>query len=419
MKKQSIKEKTCNPKATYLDKVKELKKLKEIGNFRRLLLVIFLSQIIMCGGIAGILGYAYMSKQTDTAVVVMTLNYENSTSGLNPDNSKFNLRFLKGEDVLLDALESTDMLQRLTPKELASFIKIKGVSSKPIDVNSDVKYIDSTYKITLTLPREYSEFISAKKMLGEICDSYSEWFVSSYVIDSKALEINTDNFKNMEYSTISSYLDLMALRGKNYLQQKEESTVAFTGSDGTTWKSLRQELSNLTEYDIATFNQYIWENGIAKDKDWAVTVLKHKSDDLNIDYTLYLANVSKYKGVVTQYRNEMTSSVLIPTYDELGQFYMSRTKTGIDDISKSMDQYLGDATTLKEKIDTNSDKIAKLENSTYTSTEKADIMLQSIQTKLVDIFERIKKLDAEYVSKKTSGYVQYEFVDSGFSIPFL
>lgn len=379
-----------------------------------ILLIIIAFFSIFVGGIL-----VYISGHNDKATVIMTLNYENSSSGLNPDNSKFNLRFLKGEEVLTDVLKSTKMFEHLTTSQLASFIKIKGVSSKPIDVNSDIKYIDSTYQITLVLPIEYTEFISAEELLGEICESYQDWFVSSYVIDSKALEIDTSNFINMEYNSISSYFDMMALRGKNYLTQKDESTMAFMGTDGTTWKSLHQELSNLTEYDIATFNQYIWENGVAKDKDWAITVFKHKNNDLNIDYLLYLANVKKYGVVVEEYCNETTSAILIPTYDNLGEFYMSRTKTGVDDISKSMDKTLTDAKTIKEKIDLNDDKILKLETSTIISTEKADLMLKNIEYKIVDIFERIKKLDAEYVKEKTDGYIQYEFVESKLSIPFI
>ena len=210
----------------------------------------------------------------------------------------------------------------------------------------------------------------------------------------------------------------MVIRGKNYLLQKENSTTAFTGEDGTTWKSLRQELSNLTDYDLKTFNQYIWENGIAKDKAWAVTVLSYKNEILTFDYTLYLSNVEKYSVVIDEYRNEMTSSVLIPTYDSDGQFYMSRTKTGIDDISKAMDRYLEDATGLKEKIDLNKDKILKLNASTITDTERADRMLQIIQTKIINIFDRIQKLDAEYVSEKTDGYVRYVFVENDNGIPF-
>ena len=115
----------------------------------------------------------------------------------------------------------------------------------------------------------------------------------------------------------------------------------------------------------------------------------------------------------------MTSSILIPTYDEDGQFYMSRTKTGIDDLSKSMSQYLSDATSIKEKMDLNEDKIDKLKKSKVNSTEKADMMLDDIKTKIIDIFERIKELDAEYVNQKTEGYVQYEFVEKKLSIPFL
>ena len=376
---------------------------------------LFLIVAIGLGFIAAvIIGYIYVDGvygQHTKATAIMTLNYENSSAGLNPDNSKFNLRFLKGEEVLNKALSATNMEMHITTTELASYIKIKGVSSKPIDVNAETKYIDSTYKITLDLPKEYSKIVDAEQMLDAICESYQQWFISSYVVDSKALDINTDDFENMDYSTISSYFDLMALRGKHYLTIKEESTTAFIGSDGTTWKSLNQELSNLTEYDIATFNQYIWENGIAKDKEQAILRLTQKNKDLYADYDLYMANAQECESAVENYRNEMTSSVLIPTYDADGEFYMSRTKTGIDHISKSIDQYLGDATNIKEKIDLNSDKIDKLENSEITDTEKADIMLENIQNKIMDIFERIKKLDAEYVSEKTSGYVQYELVD--------
>lgn len=395
------------------------KKKKEKGKIKKILLRFLVLVLIAAMFAGGFMGYIYLSNQNDEATVIMTLNYENSSSGLNPDSSKFNLRFFKCDEVLNEALKNAEMTEYLTKAELSSFIKIKGVSSKPIDVEADTKYIDSTYKIKLVLPEKYKGFTTAKKLLGEICKAYKEWFVSSYVIDSKALVIDVESVENMEYSMISSYFDMIVARGKNYLSQKEETTSAFTGEDGTTWKSLRQELSNLTEYDIKTFNQYIWENGIAKDKSWAITILKQKNEDLAIDYNLYLANVDKYGLVVDEYRNEMTSSVLIPTYDDTEQFYMSRTKTGIDDLSKSMDRYLGDATALKEKIDLNSDKIKKLETSTIESTEKADIMIFSIQKKVVDVFERIKKLDEEYVKEKTDDYVQYTFVENSSAIPFL
>lgn len=390
---------------------KKNKKNKQKKSFKKIIFTLLILVFMTASIAGGLVGYAYIKEKTDKAEVIMTLNYENSSAGLNPDNSKFNLRFFKSEEVLRVALDRAGVSQHITTNELASFISMKGVSSKAIDVNSDTKYIDSTYKIKLVLPEKYHGLVSAKKLLDEVCKAYKEWFVSSYVVDSKALVLNTDNLEDVEYSTISSYFDMMVIRGKNYLDEKEQVSTAFIGSDGTTWKSLRQELSNLTEYDIQTFNQYIWENGIAKNKGWAVTILEHKTEDLKSDYDLYLANVEKYALVVDEYRNEMTSSVLIPTYDENEQFYMSRTKTGIDDISKSMDTTLEEATIVKEKIDINIDKIVKLENSTITTTDKADIMLMNIQNKIISIFERIKVLDEEYVSQKTADYVRYEFIE--------
>lgn len=386
-------------------------KFKTKKKYKKLVLDIAKYYVICMLTLGAVMAYINISDNRTKAVAILTLNYENSSAGLNPDNSKFNLRLLKESEPLGEALEDTEMNMYLAPQELASYIKIKGVSSKPIDVNSDTKYIDSTYKVTLNWPKKYADIVPAKKMLSKICESYHDWFLNNYVVDSEALEIDTGRFGTMEYASISSYLDMMAVRGKNYLIKKDETSTAFTGLDGTTWKSLKQELDNLTNYDLATFNQYIWENGIAKDKTWEIVVMNHTNDELTSEYELYLANVEKYSIVVDQYRNEMTSSVLIPTYDESGQFYMSRTKTGIDEISKDMDRYLGDATAIKEKIDINNNKIEKLKNSGEVSTEKADIMLEDIQTKIVDIFERIKKLDKEYQNKKTKGYVQYEIID--------
>lgn len=378
---------------------------------KRKALLFLLSVIIVISTTFVFLSFTCLNNKDDKATVIMTLNYENSSAGLNPDNSKFNLRSFKDSEVLTVALTATDMSSKLSPNELASFIKMEGVSAKPIDINADSKYIDSTYEITLVLPEEYARFVTAEKLLNEICVAYKEWFIANYVVDSKALIVNTDDFEDMDYRAISNYLDMMMVRGKNYLNRKEESATAFTGEDGTTWKSLRQELSNLTDYDLSTFNRYIWENGISKDKAWAITILKHENDDLIANYDLHSVNIKKYNSVVNEYRNEMTTSVLIPTYDNSGQFYLSRTKTGIDDVFKVMDDYLEEASTLKEKASLNSDRIEKLKDSKVTNTEKADMMLQNIQFKITDIFGRIQDLDAEYANEKADGYIQFIFIE--------
>ena len=370
--------------------------------------------IIIIGLFGGVFGYLYFTNRPDKAIIIMTTNYENSSSGLNPDGSKFNLRNFKCDEVLSRALLAADAREVITVSDLASFIRVKEVTQKPIDVESDIKSIDSTYKITLSLPKQYKNHITAEVLLSAICESYKEWFVENYVSNSKALVIDLNNTDNMDYSMVANYVDMIVTRGKNYLSQKEESTSAFIGSDGSTWKSLRQELSNLTEYDLRTFNQYIWENGISKDQAWATIVLTHKNEDLDMNYKLLIANSETCGLVVGEYRKEMTVSALIPTYDDSEQFYMSRTKTGIDDISKSMDKYLNKASQIKETIDLNKNKIEKLEESEIESTEKADAMLLNVQNKVIDIFERIKKLDEEYVKEKTDDYVTYTFVENKF-----
>ena len=60
-------------------------------------------------------------------------------------------------------------------------------------------------------------------------------------------------------------------------------------------------------------------------------------DDLNeLNRTLRWSEMSDsqksdiFMTILDNYNNKMVSSVLIPTYDSDGSFYMSRTKVGID-----------------------------------------------------------------------------------------
>jgi hypothetical protein len=54
-----------------------------------------------------------------------------------------------------------------------------------------------------------------------------------------------------------------------------------------------------------------------------------------------------------------------------------------------------------------------------SSTERADIMLKNIQLKIIGIFEKIQKLDEEYVNGKTDGYIKYSFVEDSGVLGFL
>ena len=71
-----------------------------------------------------------------------------------------------------------------------------------------------------------------------------------------------------------------------------------------------------------------------------------------------------YMTILDNYNNKMVSSVLIPTYDNDGAFYMSRTKIGIDDLALQANDLLSSAVEAQKSIATNNSKVTALEQST-------------------------------------------------------
>ena len=94
-------------------------------------------------------------------------------------------------------------------------------------------------------------------------------------------------------------------------------------------------------------------------------------DDLNeLNRTLRWDEMSDsqksaiYMTILDNYNNKMVSSVLIPTYDNDGAFYMSRTKIGIDDLALQANELLSSAVEAQKSIATNNTKVTALEQST-------------------------------------------------------
>lgn len=90
-------------------------------------------------------------------------------------------------------------------------------------------------------------------------------------------------------------------------------------------------------------------------------------DDLNeLNRTLRWGEMSDsqksdiFMDILDNYNNKMVSSVLIPTYDSDGSFYMSRTKVGIDDLALRANELLSSAVDAQKTITTNNSKITAL-----------------------------------------------------------
>ena len=101
------------------------------------------------------------------------------------------------------------------------------------------------------------------------------------------------------------------------------------------------------------------------------------------------------------YSGEMTRVVLVPTWDTEGEYYMGRTKVGIDELSVEANSFSEKSAEYLKEISTNKSIISSLKDSDM-SGENADVdqMITKIWKDTVDLASSVKQLAREYSDEK-------------------
>lgn len=110
----------------------------------------------------------------------------------------------------------------------------------------------------------------------------------------------------------------------------------------------------------------------------------------------------------------MARIVLVPTSDLNNEFYMSRTKIGVDNFANEADDYLKDATDLRKQMENKQYANSQIQNATanYLFYKQADEMILSMKQELEDLAAQSKKLSDAYLQKKRNGYLYLALVQT-------
>ena len=114
---------------------------------------------------------------------------------------------------------------------------------------------------------------------------------------------------------------------------------------------------------------------------------------------------------IDMYNYFMTRFVLIPTYDVDQEFYMSRTKVGVDYFADEAKELLESATELVEEIEHNSYASVQVGKSRAASEvcSQADEWIGGLSAELVNLAAQSRELCDAWVREKRDGYIQVSF----------
>ena len=196
-------------------------------------------------------------------------------------------------------------------------------------------------------------------MLNLLADVYWEDFVRNYAENDSVLDLSFEELEGMEYLDVKDYLRMQAGKLKDYLPgySRESSSFRAEGSEET-FASLSRKIENFMDIELERYEAFVLENGLAVNRGTYQSRMQYANRLLDTDRQKDIAAYDVRLEAIDMYNAFMTRFVLIPTYDTDREFYMSRTKVGVDYFADEAKEHLQSATEMMEEM----------EHNTYAST---------------------------------------------------
>lgn len=380
-----------------------------VWKHKRMLFVVTALFMVVCSGL-----FYYQQSQTET--VLLSLNYEESSKGLNPNSTRFDMYEIQSEEVLQRAIRMAGLEGELSTDALGNNITVSTANVRS-NLGDTSYYISTDYKITYKLNKEAAR-VGIDGMLSMICKAYNDVFHERYVDKKTALQYQLDEVDDVEYLEIGNRFDLKAAQLDRFLTLRIKKNASYTSSEtGDSFQTLQKLLQDLQVYSIDKYKSFVLESGLAKSRDAYINEISFSNSLMNVTYRKDMARYNVKTNGINMYDEAMIGIVMIPSINDKNEYYMSKTNIGMDYLAKEAKENLISAQNMQKDIEENNNVIAKLAAGTpgKDSYQKAEQMIVSIDEELKKIAASALSLDDEYIKYTTKDYLQFKNLGVSYS----
>jgi len=388
---------------------------------RRILIIVV---VILCALLGSALRYVVaINKQT----MVLSLNYSGIDKGLNPDGSRYNVFEIRSNAVLDNTIKKAN-LQGFTVDYLRNRISI--FSKMSANATEKVKTANESGSEYSYIPNEYYVSYSQKsklttnyttEVLDALAKSYKEYFIKKYTEKNTVLKVDAMNYPNYEYLEIADLYANKITSMVQYLQNhnNENGTYRATKTNET-FSNLITMLTNLNDIDVEKYRTYVTESALVKSKENYLNKLQYTVNSLELDYQKAIQSSNFTSDVMQKYDPSITGIMYIPSIDANNQYYMNRTQTGLDYLTKDAYKEAKQAEMIRASIDHYQYLITAFSASPdltqqVSGEQTADQMLADIHNKLETISQLSLKTDEQYLEYKTRDYLKFDMPQTSIS----
>ncbi len=356
--------------------------------------------------------WSYKASPRSTSVV-LTFTYPNASDGLFPNGSYFNAYDILTDDIIETGIRNAGLEEMVNTGKIADEISILPRSNASLLTTQFVV----TYNAKLD---DQLGAVSAEGLLQSIIYAYIDHFHNTYSNDQLVLNLNIMDEEKLEYIDYVKYYNSALNQLKKYLRSQQSNNKDFISSDGTTFQDLINILERYRLTSLKEIEAIITERGVTHDRNAYIARLNYELWDKSNAYTLNRNMQELYNNILQDYESQLTSVVFVPALDSNREFYMSKTKVGIDNYSMEVTNYEEAAEEIKRQIDQTSLNISTIENPINTSTasvntRRVDSSLATLKEQIDATMSKIRIVEKEYSKYKNHNYVTMTPVVPGFT----
>ncbi len=384
------------------------KELLKLPRFRIWLLLLSLAFVCLFTGF-------YCKYDRLRAKAVITLNYSEAYKGQNANGTRYNMNEIICEDVLKRAIEM-GAVKGVTARELQECLTVEPVVEGRSEEENGY-HISTEFEVVYKGTEALNTAADNIAML--IGYAYKEYCIGHYADNFDSLDIQIsqeEDFADLDYLDIAIYLDKQVEDIQNFMYGMADKSASFIASDGETFYSLAAKCRNLSDVQIQNnLKGYLLNNGVSKNADEYISRLEYDNTRMDYDYQKAVAGFDVRRDAIALYDEEMTKIVLVPTWDMEGEYYMGRTKVGIDQLSVEAEE--------KSRMAANYFKEMEIKKSIIDSYSKthsrgmdayADAMIDTISSEIMELAGEAKRVGQEYSETRMNKYISVVVDDSSF-----
>lgn len=381
----------------------------------------------------------------NSSYIVMALRFSEIAQGYNPDGSPFDIYELLDEDVLNNACEKLD--NKMDAETLKKHISLSSnsvsgsfnsIQEKVMDGNNNYYYFPNRYMITYSvisnkikddgigacLRAIYENFKMPPKsdILNAVAEAYSEKYEELHIIKDDFFILDWEDTSKLDHFNRISEMQRIIERMSRYVSEKYDENVEYISRSGISFGDLSAELSAIKNIDLENYKSYVIQNGITVDKDNLIRQLKYVSND-NLDiYSRKMAEYNVMLEGIGIYDPNTTKITFIPSLDTDNEFYMNRTKIGIDYLTRKANAAKIEAEEANNTAQYYIYLANQFSNAPIPESDSvmwADEMSKDIMRKIDAFCEKAKTANKEYIDDVSYEQIMITGVVNGKDLMYL